>query len=173
MYNLEWRLSNYSSYDLSSLEFAIYGGQGVPPEFLRRLAAMAPVCGTGLGLTESAGFCTYVTSTEVLAGVGHAMPVYPFTIRGEMREDGAAGDELPAGSIGHVCFRGPQTFLGYVGNPQATRDTVSSDGWLYTGDMGSYTDAAGLRLHGRHKWFDQGCRLSGLPRRCGGLPVHA
>ena len=68
-----------------------------------------------------------------------------------MREDGCAGDELPSGEIGHVCFRGPQTFLGYVNDPEATAKAISRDGFLYTGDLGC-KDAAGLHLTGREKW---------------------
>jgi non-ribosomal peptide synthetase component E (peptide arylation enzyme) len=79
------------------------------------------------------------------------MPIYPCTIRQPMRADGSAGDELPSGEIGHVCFRGPQTFLGYVNDPAATAQAISRDGFLYTGDLG-YKDAAGLHLTGRDKW---------------------
>ena len=79
------------------------------------------------------------------------MPIYPCTIRQPMREDGYAGEELPAGEIGHVCFRGPQTFLGYVNDPEATAKAISRDGFLYTGDLG-FKDAAGLHLTGREKW---------------------
>jgi fatty-acyl-CoA synthase len=79
------------------------------------------------------------------------MPVYPCSIRQPMRDDGNAGDELSSGEIGHVCFRGPQTFLGYVNDPAATARTISRDGFLYTGDLG-YKDAAGLHLSGRDKW---------------------
>jgi acyl-CoA synthetase (AMP-forming)/AMP-acid ligase II len=68
-----------------------------------------------------------------------------------MREDGNAGDELPSGEIGHVCFRGPQTFLGYVNDADATAKAISRDGFLYTGDLG-FKDAAGLHLSGRDKW---------------------
>ena len=68
-----------------------------------------------------------------------------------MRADGSAGDELPSGEIGHVCFRGPQTFLGYVNDPAATAKTISRDGFLYTGDLGC-KDAGGLHLSGRDKW---------------------
>jgi acyl-CoA synthetase (AMP-forming)/AMP-acid ligase II len=68
-----------------------------------------------------------------------------------MRADGNAGDELPSGEIGHVCFRGPQTFLGYVNDPAATAQAISRDGFLYTGDLG-HKDAAGLHLTGREKW---------------------
>ncbi|MGB8261184.1 MAG: class I adenylate-forming enzyme family protein [Terracidiphilus sp.] len=156
MFNLQWMLKEYETYDLSSLRFAAYGGNAVSRPFVERLAAMAPVIGTGLGLTECAGFCTYVQANArehelMVAGLGQDMPVYPCTIRKPMQDDGTAGEELPAGEIGHVCFRGPQTFLGYVNDPAATARTASRDGYLYTGDLG-FKDAAGLHLTGREKW---------------------
>jgi acyl-CoA synthetase (AMP-forming)/AMP-acid ligase II len=160
MYNLEWMLKDYAGHDLSSLKFAAYGGHSVSRPFLDQLAAMAPVIGTGLGLTEAAGFCTYIQANaaekETIlaglgAGLGQDMPIYPCTIRQPMRADGNAGDELPTGEIGHLCFRGPQTFLGYVNDPAATAQAISRDGFLYTGDLG-YRDAAGLHLTGREKW---------------------
>jgi acyl-CoA synthetase (AMP-forming)/AMP-acid ligase II len=79
------------------------------------------------------------------------MPIYPCTIRQKMREDGCAGEELAAGEIGHVCFCGPQTFLGYVNDAEATAKAISRDGFLYTGDLG-FKNAAGLHLTGREKW---------------------
>jgi acyl-CoA synthetase (AMP-forming)/AMP-acid ligase II len=156
MFNLEWMQKDYDRHDLSSLTFAAYGGNAVSRPFVERLAAMAPVIGSGLGLTEAAGFCTYVQASAddhetILAGLGEAMPIYPCTIRQPMRADGSAGDELAPGEIGHICFRGPQTFLGYVNDPAATAQAISRDGFLYTGDLG-YKDAAGLHLTGREKW---------------------
>jgi acyl-CoA synthetase (AMP-forming)/AMP-acid ligase II len=68
-----------------------------------------------------------------------------------MRADGIAGEELSSGEIGHVCFRGPQTFLGYINDPEATAQAISRDGYLYTGDLG-HKDDAGLHLTGREKW---------------------
>ena len=59
---------------------------------------------------------------------------------------------VPAGQIGHICFQGPQTFLGYVGDPAATARTLSTDGVLYTGDMG-FQDQRGLHLAGRARWI--------------------
>jgi acyl-CoA synthetase (AMP-forming)/AMP-acid ligase II len=156
MYNLEWMLKDYDRHDLGSLKFAAYGGNAVSRAFVDQLAAMSPIIGTGLGLTESAGFCTYIHAgadgrEAIVAGLGQDMPVYPCTIRQPMRADGYAGEELPAREIGHVCFLGPQTFLGYVKDPEATARTISRDGLLYTGDLG-YKDGAGLHLTGREKW---------------------
>jgi fatty-acyl-CoA synthase len=155
MFNLEWRLPDYDRYDLSSLALAICAGQQVPRQLVEQVATMAPRYPTGLGLTECGGFCTYTpldaSVDDLVGGVGYDMPVYPMSIREPMKEDGTAGDELPDGESGHICFRGPQTFLGYVNNPEATAQTVSTDGWLYTGDLG-YRDAKGLHFSGRAKW---------------------
>jgi acyl-CoA synthetase (AMP-forming)/AMP-acid ligase II len=161
MFNLEWMLKDFDRHDLSSLQFAAYGGNAVARPFLEKLAAMAPVIGTGLGLTEASGWCTYVLADTagrdasdqdaILAGLGVDMPIYPCTIRQPMRADGLAGEELEAGEIGHVCFRGPQTFLGYVNDAEATAKAISRDGYLYTGDLG-FKNAAGLHLTGREKW---------------------
>jgi len=154
LFALQWRLPNYGQFDLSTLRFALYGGQQVSRQFLERLAGMAPGFGTGLGLTETAGFCTYSpldgTVDDILAGIGFAMPAYPISIRQGMKPDGSAGDEAAAGQVGNICFRGPQTFLGYVGDEAATRATISTDGWLYTGDLGTY-DERGLHMAGRAK----------------------
>ena len=156
MFNMEWRQPDYASHDLSSLDIAIYGGQQVPRQFLAKLSQMAPRIGTGLGLTEAAGFCTYTpvdgTVDEVLAGIGRDMPLYPMTIRRPMQDDDLAGALLPDGEVGHICFRGPQTFLGYVNDPEATARTISRDGFLYTGDMGSL-DEKGLHFAGRANWI--------------------
>jgi acyl-CoA synthetase (AMP-forming)/AMP-acid ligase II len=156
MFNLEWMLKDYDRHDLSSLKFAAYGGHAVSRPFVDQFATMAPVIGTGLGLTEAAGFCTYIQASAadreaILAGLGQDMPIYACSIRQPMRADGSAGDELPTGETGQVCFRGPQTFLGYVNDPAATAQAISRDGFLYTGDLG-FKDAAGLHLTGRDKW---------------------
>ncbi len=155
MFQLEWRLGSYGSYDLSSLEAVVYGGQAAPRPMLEKMRTMAPGVATGLGLTEASGFCTYTPVTsdvdEVARSLGYDMPAYRMSIRRPMAEDGSAGEELPDGETGYVCFQGPQTFAGYVNDPEATRRTLSSDGVLYTGDMG-YRDADGLHLAGRSRW---------------------
>ena len=155
MFQLEWRTADYARRNLASLRTAVYGGQAVPRPFLDEMLKMAPQISTGLGLTETSGFCTYTALTgdagELARGIGWAMPAYPMSIRQPMNGDGSAGAEVSAGEIGHVCFSGPQTFLGYVNDPEATAATLSTDGWLYTGDMGR-VDQHGLHFSGRAKW---------------------
>jgi len=89
-------------------------------------------------------------SRDIFASLGWDVPAYPMSIRKPLGEYGLAGEELPQGETGHVCFCGPQTFLGYVNDPEATAKVVSADGFLYTGDLG-YRDGAGLHLSGRAK----------------------
>ena len=155
MFNLEWRTPDYGRRNLASLETAVYGGQAVPRAFLDRMLQMAPRIATGLGLTESSGFCTYTRLTpgagELEASVGWAMPAYRLSIREAMDATGAAGPQTPERQVGHICFQGPQTFLGYVNDPAATAATVSGNGWLYTGDLG-FADDSGLHFSGRAKW---------------------
>jgi acyl-CoA synthetase (AMP-forming)/AMP-acid ligase II len=67
-----------------------------------------------------------------------------------MNSDGSAGKEKSKGEIGEICFSGPQIFLGYLGDPENTRKTISTDGICYTGDLGYY-DEEGLHFSGRSK----------------------
>jgi fatty-acyl-CoA synthase len=155
MFNLEWRTADYARRNLASLQAAVYGGQAVPPSFLDRMLQMAPRIATGLGLTEASGFCTYTPLTTdaatVARSIGWAMPAYPLAIRQPMDAAGVAGAELAAGQVGHICFHGPQNFLGYVNDAESTAATLSRDGWLYTGDLG-FVDEHGLHFSGRAKW---------------------
>jgi fatty-acyl-CoA synthase len=154
LFNMEWRLADYPKYDLKSLRFALYGGQAVPREFLVKMKAMAPRIGTGLGLTETAGFCTFTNVDadvdELAQGIGYDSPLCPISIRDYMKPDGTAGAEKPKGEIGEICFSGPQIFLGYLGDPENTAKTVSKEGVCYTGDVGYY-DEKGLHFSGRAK----------------------
>jgi fatty-acyl-CoA synthase len=156
LFAMEWRLPNYSSYDIKSLRFAVYGGQSVSRKFLDRLATMAPTYGTGLGLTEISGLCSYTRLDwkieQIVQSVGFDYPeICPLSIRKAMNEDWTAGEELSDGEIGEICYTGPQVFKGYFGNEEATRKTISKEGVLYTGDLG-FKDEMGLHLTGRAKF---------------------
>ena len=49
--------------------------------------------------------------------------------------DVASGSEVPRGQRGELWVRGPTVMKGYWGKPDATKDTITEDGWLKTGDV--------------------------------------
>ncbi|MBA56964.1 MAG: hypothetical protein CMK89_21150 [Pseudomonadales bacterium] len=60
------------------------------------------------------------------------------------------GKPLPAGTAGEIVVRGPTVMQGYWENPPATADTIR-DGWLYTGDIGTFDVNGVLTLKDRSK----------------------
>ncbi len=62
------------------------------------------------------------------------------------------GDEVvKAGVEAEICVQSPGVMQGYYNNPEATRQVLSPDGWLRTGDLG-FLDADGyLYVTGRLK----------------------
>nr|CAG4717946.1 unnamed protein product [Naegleria fowleri] len=177
LFQLQWRLPNYSKYDLSSLKLAIYGGQAVTSQFLEKMQTMAPYISSGLGLTETAGFCTYTrigaSVQDIMASIGYDSPLCPISIREPPKQVNGiwvAGDEKPASQVGEVCFSGPQVFVGYHGADsnkeieEIMKQTVMPksielkdsknpfDFVLYTRDVGSY-DELGLHFASRRKFI--------------------
>ncbi|MFT4622876.1 MAG: fatty-acyl-CoA synthase [Myxococcota bacterium] len=49
------------------------------------------------------------------------------------------GNELPEGTEGELCLKGPSVTPGYFNNPEATAEAWK-DGWLHTGDLGFLLD---------------------------------
>ena len=45
------------------------------------------------------------------------------------------GKEIADGQPGELYVRGPNICLRYWRNPEATKETLSSDGWLRSGDV--------------------------------------
>lgn len=160
-YRMMWAHPDYGKYDLSSLKFAAYAGSAVDVEFLKKLSTMAPNIGTGIGMTENAGFATFTPhgiGFEEMAGqVGRAFPdLAEVTIRKPMNPDGTAGTECPDGEIGEICYHPPIVFLGYYDQPEATARAISREGILYTGDIGYFKDMGQYRalyLSGREKFM--------------------
>ena len=81
---------------------------------------------------------------RVFAKCGKALPGYDI----EIRDDN--GDILPDRQIGTIFVKGPSLMTCYDKNPEATREVLSEDGWLNTGDMGYMIDNT-LVITGRSK----------------------
>lgn len=160
-FRMVWAVPGYDDYDLSSLVRVVYAGAAADLPFLQRLAQMAPDFYTGIGMTENAGFATMTPkgiSPEEMAGqVGQAFPdLAEVSIRKPMNEDGTAGEALPDGEMGEICYHPPIVFAGYYNMPEETAKTVSREGILYTGDLGFFQDKGSYKalcLAGRKKFI--------------------
>ena len=90
----------------------------------------------GYGLTETTAGVT-VNRPDALRIGTVGRPVGGVTVR--VAEDG------------ELLFKSPMVFMGYWQNPDATSDTIDSDGWFHTGDIGEIDDDGFVRITGRKK----------------------
>ncbi len=61
------------------------------------------------------------------------------------------GTEHRLSPEGEVQTRGPSLMQGYFKEPEKTRETMTEDGWLRTGDLGEIDEAGRLKIVGRLK----------------------
>ena len=61
------------------------------------------------------------------------------------------GAEVPTGEVGEIATRSAKNMISYWNKPDATNQTVDSDGWLRTGDAGYLDEDGYLYIHDRVK----------------------
>jgi acyl-CoA synthetase (AMP-forming)/AMP-acid ligase II len=125
---------------LATLRAGVTGAADIPVELVRRIHDELPfqTLMTGYGLTE-AGNVTLSRPGDSFEDVA--------TTAGLPCED----IEVRVADDGEVIVRGYSVMQGYLDDPAATAEAIDADGWLHTGDLGSFTAAGRLRIVGRKK----------------------
>jgi long-chain acyl-CoA synthetase len=115
---------------------AVTGAAPIAQEILEFFFACGVPVFEGYGMTETSTVATVNTLEEHRFGsVGKALP----------------GVEVKIGEDGEILLRGPNMMHGYYKNEEATKETLESDGWLHTGDLGYLDDDGFLFINGRKK----------------------
>ena len=107
------------------LQLAVSGGAALPPVVARTFIGLGLNVIQGYGMTESSPVLTAnrVSDNEPTS-VGKALP----------------GVELRTGDNEELLARSPGVMLGYWNNHRATSETITTDGWLRTGDKARIKD---------------------------------
>jgi HIP---CoA ligase len=137
-----------SRHDLSSLRIGLTTAADVPPALVRRMRIDLglPTVVTGYGSTEGGTSTSTVPgdSVETVAQtVGRPRPGF------EVRIVDPEGNEVPTGEVGEIHVRGGGVMLRYLDDPAATAAVLSEDGWLSTGDLGTFGEDGNLHMVGR------------------------
>lgn len=75
--------------------------------------------------------------------------------------------EVEPGQIGELAIRGPQVMMGYWKNEAATKEVITEDGWLLTGDVAQVDDDGFCRIISRKAdmWYpEKGGKEPAFPR---------
>lgn len=134
--------------DLRSVRVWLSGADVMPVELARRFQRMGasatlPLLDVsvgeaafveGYGMVELGGGVAAKVSPPLLPLPGRDMlgvPLPPWRFR-VVAEDGR---EVRLGEVGELEVTGPGVLEGYHGDPEATRQVITDDGWVRTGDL--------------------------------------
>ena len=119
-----------------NLRFCLSGGAGLKREVKELFHRAGLLIVEGYGLTEASPTLTLNRPDAFrFDSVGKPLP----SVEIELAEDG------------EILARGANVFSGYHKDPEATREVLTEDGWLKTGDVGRWTDDGFLQIIDRKK----------------------
>lgn len=140
----------------SGLQRVIYGAAPIGENILRRaMAAFGCSFTHAYGMTETSGTVVALPPADHdpdgphpqrLRSCGKPLPWVELAL-----VDPASGDAVAQGEVGEIRIRSAMNMTGYWQKPVATSATITSGGWLCTGDA-AWQDADGyLYIHDRYK----------------------
>lgn len=136
--------------DVSSLRTGIMAGAPCPIEIMRRVnrdmhMQEVTIC---YGMTETApvSFQSFTSdpAEKRCTTVGRVHPHL------EVKAVDGEGRTVPAGERGELVVRGYSVMQGYWDDPAATAEAIR-DGWMRTGDLGTFDDQGFCSITGRVK----------------------
>jgi long-chain acyl-CoA synthetase len=140
LFNGLMNTEGFSDLNFKTLKICVGGGAAVQRSVAERWKSVTgATLIEGYGLTEASPSCAMnrVDATSYSGAIGLPLPSTEFELRDE------SGAVPPLGEPGELCVRGPQVMKGYWQRPEDTAKTITSDGWLLTGDIAK-TDENGV-----------------------------
>ncbi len=121
---------------LDRLRRGTTGAAPISPDLLRWYKAIGIDLFEGYGMSESAGIISLnMVGHNKVGTVGKVVP----------------GAQLRIGDGGEIQYKGGNVFQGYWNKPDKTEETITSDDWLKTGDVGMIDNSGYLTITGRLK----------------------
>jgi len=117
--------------------FLVTGAAPISPELVKWYLSLGVPMLEVWGMTETCGASTGVPATRIKPGT-----IGPAATYNQVRVDPATGE---------IQVKGANVFMGYLNQPDKTRETFTDDGWLRTGDVGSIDEEGYLRITDRMK----------------------
>ena len=121
-------------YELDQWRLMHIGAQPVPPSMIKHWMDYFPnhQYDTNYGLSESLGPGCVHLGVENIHKVGAiGIPGYKW----ECRIVDENRNPVQQGEVGELAVKGPGVMICYYNNPEATKEVLDNDRWLYTGDM--------------------------------------
>ena len=133
---------------VDSLSLYLCGGAPVPDYMVQEAYRFGIILSEVYGSTESVPHA-FVRPDEVLELNGSTSGR---AIEGvEIRVVDEQGKDVCYGVMGEAISRGPNVFVGYIKNPEATEKVLDDEGWFYSGDYCTMDAAGNIRIIGRKK----------------------
>jgi len=134
-----------------SVRIAVSGAAPLLPETFQRFKDRFNVTiWDSYGLTEAGPAVTSNAAGDRARGGSIGLPIPGLEIR--LVEEHALGlEDVEDGDPGEIAVKGPAVFRGYWGKPDATKEVLTEDGWLRTGDVAVVDDDGQLFLVDRVK----------------------
>lgn len=147
LYNALLNNKEFQEADWSHLKFVAAGGTALQKSVADAWTKLTgQIISEGYGMTEASPVVTSNPKGQTRIGtVG--IPVPSTDIR--IVDDN--GSPLSIGETGEIQVKGPQVMKGYYNKPEETAETITSDGWLNTGDIGCLDEEGYLKIVDRKK----------------------